>query len=113
MSTIKAPPESIVDDLLATRKPSVTEGTNAPADEDDKGTALRNKSNSFASFAASGVDFGTWDEARTVRGRDRRDEQIQAQGPVEDGGTPVYRRLSRKQSKVRRPLSFLACGSRD
>jgi hypothetical protein len=96
---MKPPPESIVDDLLAIQKPnpSLSSGT-MDDDNDDKGKPLRDKSNSFASFAASGLGLGAQDKAEIARGRDRGDVYLDAQAQAE--GTPRIRRLSRKQSKV-------------
>jgi hypothetical protein len=100
ISITKPPPESIVDDLLAIQKPNLnrSSGTTDDDDDDDNGTPLRDKANSFASFATSGVGLGAQDKAEMARGRDRGDVHIDTQAQAE--GTPMVRRLSRKQSKV-------------
>jgi hypothetical protein len=98
---MKPPPASIVDDLLATQKlnVSIASGTKAGTDDND-GTPLCDRPNSFASFVASGLGLGAQDRAM-ARGRGRGDAHPASQAPAEGSGPPKIRRLSRKQSKVR------------
>lgn len=107
MSLLKQPASSIVDDLLAAQKPGLNLPpgkdaiANEDADEEDEDiTPRRQNSNPFASFAASSVGLGAGDRAEIARGRDRGDVQIDTNAQSEAGGTQLYRRLSRKQSKV-------------
>ena len=107
MNLLKQPSASIVDDLLAAQKPTLNippssnVKTNTDDDEEEEDTTPRRESaNPFASFAASSAGLGTEDRAEIARGRDRGDVQIDTHAQTEAGGTQLYRRLSRKQSKV-------------
>lgn len=115
LNLLKQPAASIVDDLLASRKPGGT--LNLPStgtltvkqngDDDEEDTTPRGeRSNPFASFAASDTSLSAKDRAEVARGRDRGDVQIDTPAQPEAGATPLYRRLSRKQSKGSGSLSI-------